>query len=115
MEAQPLDITMIEKIADFVSVSLSDGLDSVMPPNVPPIPPTTTQTIPPMGGTATNLAKPLTLQDLRFPPSDNEAEDSVDLEGINLDDIDLDSEDEDSLDDLKAGKQGSLGLVFLGY
>jgi hypothetical protein len=94
---------------------LSSIVLTVLPPNVPSIPPTTTQTIPPRSDTATNLAKPFTLQDLGFPPSDDEAEDSMDLEGINLDDIDPDSGDEDLLDDQKAGKQTSLGLRFLKY
>jgi hypothetical protein len=46
---------------------------------------------------------PLTLQDLGFPPSDEDQDMDYDtaMEGINVDDLDPDTEDEDLLDDME--------------
>jgi hypothetical protein len=44
---------------------------------------------------ATRAARPLALQDLDFPPSDDEEMHTTYLEGIEMDDLDADTEDED--------------------
>jgi hypothetical protein len=99
MEATPLDANTIHKIANFVSVPLTDALAAnsghAAPLAQPAAVMTSTVTASHSDGTPSTR---LTLQDLGFPPSEDEGEDDMDLEGINLDDIDPDSEDEDLFD-----------------
>jgi hypothetical protein len=53
-----------------------------------------------LSATATHKDCPFTLQDLRFPPSDDEDMLNFNaLEGININDLDMDSDDEDLLND----------------
>jgi hypothetical protein len=97
--AKPLDTSTIHKITDFVSISISKAINTSATTEMPPTPHEARNKAPTKHVSTNPPARSLTLQDLGFPLSGDEAKDCMDLDGINLDDIDPNSEDEDLLDD----------------